>query len=275
MGILNVTPDSFSDGGCFNGVKKALVQAKNMLDQGADIIDIGGVSTAPHITRKVEYEEERSRVVPVVKELVAHGINNLSIDTSNAAIAEEALGKGASWINDQSAGLNDKNMKDVMKKADAVVLMHNKANIKAGVDAGESVSYENLLDEIVNFFKDRMTDLCNYGLDEDKIILDPGLGFGKGLDDSLTILNNMHRFSNLAACSLIGASRKSFLAKLTGITEPKLRDTATVSAHMAAIYSGARIIRTHNVKMAYESVKVIDKVIASRGKDENIYQARR
>lgn len=258
MGVLNITPNSFSDGGDFLDVKQALLQAEKFIAEGADIIDVGGVSTAPY-RGFVSEDEEIKRVIPVIEALFQAGIDNISIDTMRAKVASLALDAGASWINDQHAGL-DEEMPKVMKRAQAVVIMHD--GKAAGVEAGEQVIYSNVVQDVGEFFKARIASLKAQGVDENKIIVDPGVGFGKGLDDSLAIINNMDKFHG--AMTLIGLSRKSFIGKITGISNPKERDYASLGAQAAAIFSGVNIIRTHNVRACVEMAQVLDLLIKKR-----------
>lgn len=272
MGVLNVTPNSFSDGGDFFNESEAVEHGLRLHEEGADIIDVGGVSTAPH-AEPVSLEEELLRVIPVIEGLRRLGISNISIDTKRARVAKLALLAGASWINDQSAGLFDQDMPQIMNKADAVVIMHDGGGLSSGVDAGEAVGYKDLLSEITNFFSWRIRELTHAGVCADKIILDPGIGFGKGEKDSLRIINNMHRFSG--AMNLIGISRKSVIGKITGLKDPKSRDYASLGAHAAAVFSGANIIRTHRVLETRQMIQVLDRcLIEKRGEHEDLHQAR-
>jgi dihydropteroate synthase len=257
MGIVNVTPDSFSDGHEFFEPGRAIDHGKNLLADGADIIDVGGVSTAP-FRKPISVDEELRRVLPVILGLKKLGNVIISIDTSCALVANAALEMGASLINDQSAGLFDADMPSVMTKAHAVVIMHDGKAVTSGVESGETIIYDNVLKEIYSFFDKRILELAKANVFPKKIIVDPGIGFGKGLKDSLTIINNMHYFQDLGAASLIGLSRKSFLGQITGIAHPKDRDAATLGAEALALFGGANIIRTHNVKAARAMALVVD-----------------
>lgn len=270
MGVVNVTPNSFSDGGDFYVKDQAVIHAQRLYEEGADIIDVGGVSTAPNASL-VSENEEIDRVIPVIESLVSRGINNISVDTKRAKVADLALSAGASWINDQSAGLFDNEMPLVMARADAVVIMHDGGG--TGVDAGEDVTYEDLLSDIDAFFLKRIESLKAFGVAKHKIIVDPGIGFGKGVKHSLDIINNMHRFLKP---NLIGLSRKSFIGKILSIPVAKDRDFASLGAHAAAIFSGANIVRTHRVKETVQMAQMLDQCIkAKRGSNEDLYQERR
>jgi dihydropteroate synthase len=267
MGILNVTPDSFSDGGNFNDSAYAIAHGQRLIEEGADIIDVGGVSTAPN-AQPVNLQEELRRVIPVIRGLVKRGITNISIDTTSAFVARQALDCGASWINDQSAGVRDKKMAEVMIHAEAIVLMHDGNGETSGVDAGEGVHYESVMSSLKTFFLSRINELQERKVDPQKIVVDPGVGFGKGLKDSLTLINNMHCLSDVGAMSLIGVSRKSFIGKITGIAIPKERDCASLGAHAAAILSGVNIVRTHNVKATRDMARVFDLCVSGHKKEK-------
>jgi dihydropteroate synthase len=270
MGIVNTTPDSFSDGGLYYSTSKAIDHGLKLIDQGADILDIGGVSTAPTSRGPVELEEELKRVVPVISGLAQHGIRALSVDTSHAVVAQRALEHGASWINDQEAGRGE-NMPQVLAQAQGCVLMHRRG--QSGVQAGENYTYKNIQQEISDFFEERLACLALWGLKRECVVLDPGVGFGKGLADSLSIINNMANY-NQGALTMLGVSRKSFLERLTCITEAAKRDDAGLGAMAAGIMSGAHILRVHNVKAAYDMTRVLDACLKARVEHEDLYQTR-
>jgi len=263
MGIINTTPDSFCDGGLYYSPERAIDHGLKLLDQGADILDIGGVSTAPTALGPVNVEEEQRRVLPVVSGLAKRGVRAISVDTSNALVALRALESGASWINDQEAGQGDKNMPEVLAKAQGCVLMHRRG--LSGVLAGENYIYKNIRQEISNFFEERLAYLENFGLAKNRVIVDPGVGFGKGLADSLTLINNMSDF-NVGALTMIGVSRKSFLGALTNINNASERDFAGLGAMAVAVMSGAHILRVHNVKAAFDMTRVLDACMNAREK---------
>lgn len=259
MGIINTTPDSFSDGGQFYSASDAVCHGLRLLNEGADILDVGGVSTAPN-RALVSEQEEMARVIPVIEGLVAQGIRQISVDTMRASVAQEALNAGASWINDQSAGLFDAKMPRVMAQADGVVLMHNGGGLTSGVEAGEAVQYHDVVEDIKNFFEGRIQVLSDAGILPSKIIVDPGIGFGKGLNDSLAILSGMGRFSDLGVLSLIGVSRKSVIGTISGIQKPQERDVASLGAVAVSVLVGASIVRAHNVRAVAEFFRVFDVV---------------
>jgi len=260
MGILNATPDSFSDGGNFLNLSSAINHGLKLMTDGADIIDVGGVSTKPG-AKKVPEQEEITRVIPVIKNLAKEGVSKISIDTKSALVAQMALDNGAIWINDQSAGLQDSNMAKVMQQAQAVVLMHS-LNFESGVDAGELVHYNNIISEIRTFFINRIEVLK---LPKNKIIIDPGIGFSKGLENSLEIIKNINKFNDLGH-TLLGLSRKSFLGKLSGIVEPKDRDFVSLGASIASYLNGVNIVRTHNVLILKQFLRTFEACL-----NENLY----
>lgn len=274
MGVINVTPDSFSDGGLYVLPKNAVQEGMSKIAQGADVLDVGAVSTAPNRV-VVGEQEELDRLIPVIEGLVKEGVTNISVDTMRAQVAKEALKRGASWINDQSAGLFDENMPLVMAEAHGVVIMHNGGGKTSGVDAGEGVFYQDIIQDIHRFFADRIEALKKSGVNPKRIIVDPGIGFGKGLRDSLAIVNGMKYFTDLGYMSLIGVSRKSMIGKLSGIEIPSARDIASLGAVAVAIMGGADIVRVHNVSAMVEFLKVFCpclKFNEGTGDDEDIYQ---
>lgn len=261
MGIVNVTPDSFSDGGLYFDSKQAVEHGLKLLKDGADILDIGPESTSYYTDpnkKPVSAHEQIKRAIPVIKEL-AQAKALISIDTSNAEVAKAALDNGARWINDEKAALGDPFMPMIMKKAEKVILMHG-FGLGFGVYEGEQSKYHSVIDELVQFFEQRIASLSLAGVDKTKIIIDPGFGFGKGLNDSLTILDSIDAFKSLGLAILAGPSRKSFIGKLTGIERPLERDFASLAANVMAVMKGASIIRTHQVKMMADARFLTDAV---------------
>lgn len=261
MGILNVAPDSFSDGGRFSNVENAVQQGLKLMSEGAHVLDIGGVATSPCAARNVSEHEELERVIPVVRALAQAGVTALCVDTQRAEVAYRALNEGASWINDQSAGQADVRMPAIMAKALGVVLMHDGGGL-SGVHAGELVTYHNVIDDLRDFFAQRIHDLAQFGVEKKSIIIDPGIGFAKGMKDTIALINNLHEFHKLDVPVLVGLSRKSFIGQLSGITDPAARDYASLGAHAAALRSGAHMIRTHNVRATIELSSVLDQIWA-------------
>lgn len=248
MGILNVTPDSFSDGGLFFSKERAVTRALTMVEDGADIIDIGGESTRPG-AEIVSPDEELTRVIPVVEELAKKGVV-ISIDTSKALVAKSALDVGAWMVNDVSA-MGDPAMSGVLNEYDApVVLMHMRgtpATMQGDVEYGDITA------EIVSYLSDRIDLAVASGLSRDRIVVDPGLGFGKSREGNFTIISELSEFKALTRPVLVGASRKSFLGG-----EASERLVPTVAAHTAAILNGADIIRVHDVRDAVSAARISD-----------------
>ena len=253
MGILNVTPDSFSDGGLYINSDDAVEHGLEMINDGADFIDIGGESTRPG-SDIVTGEEELERVIPVIKKiLTAEPETIISIDTTKSKVAEEAIKNGAKIVNDISGATFDEEMLTVVKKYNVpVILMHIKGTPK---NMQQNPYYENVVQEIYDFLSDRINAAEELGIEN--IFIDPGIGFGKRIDDNFEILRRLDDFKSLGFPIVIGASRKSFLGKTLNldITE---RDTATAITEAIAVKNGARIIRTHNVKYGKQVCELLN-----------------
>jgi len=252
LGILNVTPDSFSDGGEFFGVEAAVAQAGRMLDEGARAIDVGGESTRPG-SDPVSPEEELRRAVPVVREILAARPEAIvSIDTRRASIAEAALDAGARIVNDVTA-LGDPEMaKLVAERGCPVVLMHMLGEPKS---MQQDPRYENVVLEVREFLARRAERAVAFGVAEDNIILDPGIGFGKTLEHNLELLNRLDVLVELGFTVLVGASRKSFLGKISS-GGPKERLFGTVATNVLAYERGATLFRVHDVRANKEALEV-------------------
>ncbi len=253
MGILNVTPDSFSDGGEFFSKEKALERAFEMLENGAEIIDVGGESTRPG-AEKVSVHEELERVVPVIEEIKSKRPDAIiSIDTTKAEVADAALQAGANIVNDINAFESDIKLLDAVKKHNAsYVLMHMKGTPQT---MQQNPHYDEPVSEIYDFLKNKINFLIGYGIN--KIIIDPGIGFGKRIFDNYEIINRLDEFKGLGYPILIGLSRKSFLGNSLGL-EVTERDNATVVAETISVINGARFVRTHNVKNAVQMKTVLN-----------------
>ena len=258
MGIVNVTPDSFSDGGRFARVDDALAQCEQLLRDGADVLDLGGESTRPGAL-PVTPEDEVARVLPVVEALTARGIRNVCIDTRNASTARACLEAGASWINDVSAFDHDTEMPYAVAAADAVVLMHNKKTPRT-MQSGE-VIYDDVTAEVRAHLLAHVESAIVHGVARERILVDPGIGFHKLLPHNLQLTRDLKSFSDLGAGVLYGASRKRFLGEIAGIDAPAARDTATLGAIAYAAIAGADIVRVHDVKRAREALAVVDALI--------------
>jgi dihydropteroate synthase len=257
MGILNVTPDSFSDGGKYFNKERAVEQALRMQDEGADIIDIGGESTRPG-AEKISVREEITRVVPVIEALVNKVNIPLSIDTYKAAVAEEAVSAGASIINDISGLRFDPQMPRVAARHNVpVVIMHIKGTPK---NMQKSPSYKTLIPEVIDYLREGIEIARNAGIADDKIVIDPGIGFGKTLEHNLEIIKNLDEFSGLEKPVLIGPSRKSFIGRILGDLPVTERLEGTAAAIAICIFNGANIIRVHDVKEMAMVARVADRI---------------
>ncbi len=258
MGVLNVTPDSFSDGGRFLAFPDAVEHALRLEREGADIIDIGGESTRPG-AQPVPAEEEMERVVPVIERLRRESDIPVSIDTYKAATAQAALEAGADMVNDISALRFDPDMADLMTtKKVPLALMHMLGTPR---DMQKDPRYDNCVEEIIRFFKERIAFCIRSGIDESKLILDPGIGFGKRLRDNLEILSGLRKFKELSLPLLVGVSRKSFIGMLHPVDSPAHRRTGgSLAAAVAAVINGADIVRVHDVAETVEAFKVFQAI---------------
>lgn len=254
MGVLNVTPDSFSDGGKHLDTAAAITHARAMHAAGADIIDIGGESTRPGADPVWE-GEECERVIPVITALAADNIP-LSIDTRHSVVMTEAVKAGAHIINDVSALTYDPDALSVAAACSApVVLMHARGTPKVMQDAPE---YEDVLLEVFDYLEERLETVSKAGLDPSRLILDPGIGFGKRVvRDNLALLNNIAAFHTLGCPLLLGVSRKRFIGALTGIEEADQRVISSVVAGLSGVAEGVQIIRVHDMAETVEALKVI------------------
>jgi dihydropteroate synthase len=248
MGILNVTPDSFSDGGQFFDKDKAIAHGLTMVSQGADIIDVGGESTRP-FSEPVSASKEIDRIVPVISEL-SHKVSvPISIDTSKAEVALAAINAGASMINDISA-LGDKDMAEVARKAKVpLILMHMQGTPQTMQVAPR---YDNIIDEIYYSLKSRIKNAVDAGIPEELLIVDPGIGFGKTVHDNFKIIQNLRKFIQLDVPLLIGTSRKSFIQKSLNIQQDALNyleaiECGTMATITVSALAGVHIVRVHNV----------------------------
>jgi dihydropteroate synthase len=262
MGVINVTPDSFSDGGEFFEKERAVDQALHFAADGADLIDIGGESTRPY-SKGISAEEEMNRVIPVIEALKKELTLPISIDTLKSQVAREALRCGASMVNDIGALRSDPGMASVVADAGVpVILMHMKGT---PADMQAHPTYDDVAAEIIDFLRKAIDQAVSWGIRRERIIVDPGIGFGKTFDHNLEILRELGRFQCLDAPILVGSSRKAFIGR---ILDKKVheRDTGTMATVAAAVMNGAHIVRVHNVKQAVETVRVIDAI--KRGKIE-------
>ena len=257
MGILNVTPDSFSDGGLYMDPHKAISRGIELASQGADIIDIGGESTRPG-SKPLPADEELRRVIPVIEALSAKVEIPISIDTHKSSIAEKAIEAGAEMINDISGLKFDRNMADVAAKYDVpVVLMHIKGTPEVmQVD----LHYDCLLTEIMEYLEQSIEIAEGAGIDPRLIIIDPGIGFGKSVGDNLKIIRHLAELKSLGKPILLGPSRKSFIGKILNAPVDQ-RDEGTLASISAAIMNGANIIRVHDVGPARKAARIVDAIL--------------
>jgi len=256
MGILNVTPDSFSDGGQYLELNKAIEHGLGMANDGADIIDVGGESTRPY-SKKTSTNEEIDRVIPVIEVLHKELTIPISIDTYKSDVAREALNAGASMINDISALRFDPHMASIASNAKVpLTLMHMKGTPD---NMQENPTYDDLISEIMKFLKDAIKRSVTAGIREDLIIVDPGIGFGKTFDDNLKIIKELFRFGSLQRPILLGTSNKSFIGHILD-KEVHERDIGTMATIATGVMNGAHIVRVHNVKKAAETAKITDSI---------------
>ncbi len=255
MGILNATPESFSDGGMFRTAKDALAQAERMIANGVDLIDIGGESTRPG-AEPVPLQEELDRVLPVIEGLKDCGIP-LSIDTYKAETMRKALIAGVDCVNDIWALRQEGALKAVLESNSCgIVLMHMQRD---PLTMQFNPEYRNVIEEVRQFLKDRANLLIENGVGFDRIVIDPGFGFGKSLEHNLSMLSNFSQFSSLGFPVLAGISRKSMLGKVTG-KETNDRVSASVAAAVMAADRGARIVRVHDVPETVDALKLWEAV---------------
>jgi len=256
MGILNITPDSFSDGGKYELVDKAVQFALQMEDEGADIIDIGGESTRPG-ANSVSVLEECSRVVPVIEGLKAKSEVLISIDTYKSDVARQSIKAGAEMVNDISGMTFDSNMAKLISESKLpVVLMHIKGTPK---NMQVNPNYDDLIKEVSDYLRDRVKFAKENGVKEWQIILDPGIGFGKRVEDNFQLLRELNVIEELGFPVLVGPSRKSFIGLTLNLPVDK-RMEGTAAAVTAGILNGARIVRVHDVKEMKQVVKITDKI---------------
>jgi dihydropteroate synthase len=265
MGVLNVTPDSFSDGGQFFGRQEAVEQGLRLAEAGADILDIGGESTRPG-AKALEEGEEARRTIPVIENLMKKIDIPISIDTRKAGVAERALTSGAEMINDISALRFDERMAQVVAESQfPVVLMHMRGE---PATMQSDTHYEDLMGELLEFFRERVAYAEAHGIHPDRIILDPGIGFGKCLErqHNLVLLKNLRQFRTLGKPLLIGPSRKAFIGKILGLA-PQEREEGTMASVAVAIMNGANIVRVHEVERTRRVAQVVDAILRSTPED--------
>jgi dihydropteroate synthase len=265
MGILNVTPDSFSDGGKFFSIYDAVNHALRIQNEGADIIDIGGQSTRPG-AKEVTVEEEKRRVIPVLEKLSRKIKIPISVDTSRSEVAKEALKLGAKMVNDVTALRGDKNLARIVAHYNVpICLMHMMGEPR---NMQENPNYKDVIKEISVFLKERADCAISCGIKKDKIIIDPGLGFGKrtgkGVEDNCEILRCLSEFKVLDYPIMVGASRKAFIGNVCGKdTQLPVTDRleGSLAAACVAAFNGADIVRVHDVKETRRCLDIVDRII--------------
>lgn len=269
VGVLNVTPDSFSDGGRFESVEAAVARGLELVDEGADVIDVGGESSRPagatygEGAASVELQEELRRVLPVIEALARRTDVPISIDTTKAPVARAALEAGAQMVNDVSGLQMDGEMADVVASAGCpIILMHMRGT---PASTGAFSSYRNLLSEVHTELSERVDMAVQAGVDRSQIILDPGLGFGKGTRHNLQLLRRLSFLRCLAGRPvLVGPSRKSFIGEVLGGAPVDRRDWGTAGAVAAAVMAGADMVRVHDVAAMRDVVRVAEAVRRER-----------
>jgi len=259
MGIVNVTPDSFSDGGKNYIIDDALKSVEKMVAVGVDIVDIGGESSRPGADRISEDEEIR-RVIPLIKGIKKEFDVRVSIDTTKESVAKLAVEEAAAdIINDISALKGSLRMAEIVSELNVpVVLMHMKGKPK---DMQNNPFYNDVVKELFSFFKERIDFSMRKGIKRNKIIIDPGIGFGKRVEDNVQILKNLKRFTELGLPLLIGLSRKSFLGKISGEINPAMRGAETITADIISVINGASILRVHDVENCIRSIKILKELV--------------
>jgi len=261
MGILNVTPDSFSEGGTYFDRDAAIRYGLEMVENGADIIDIGGESTRPG-AEPLDLDEELRRTIPVIETLAKRVRVPISIDTYKAEVAKKALDAGASMVNDISGLRFDAEMPKVVARHEVpVVIMHIKGTPR---DMQKNPVYEALIPEIIDYLRAGIRLAMGAGVKEERIILDPGIGFGKTFDENLEILKNLQEFTGLQRPILVGPSRKAFIGKILGDAPASDRIEGTAAAVAISILNGADIVRVHDVKEISKVVRVADAIKRGR-----------
>ena len=260
MGILNVTPDSFSDGGLFCNSQTAVDRAMQMIGEGADIIDIGGESSRPG-AKPVDAKTELARVIPIIEKLVQKTKTTVSIDTTKAKVAKIALAAGAEIVNDISALNGDKKMAGIVRSAGAaLILMHMRGNPQSMQK--DNLVYDDLMGEITSYLKTSIEKAMKAGIDKKSLVIDPGIGFGKTVYDNYKIIKNLAELKGLGFPIMIGPSRKSFIGKVIG-GEPHERVEGTAAAITAAIINGAQIVRVHDVAAMKKVCAITDTIVSA------------
>ena len=265
MGVLNVTPDSFSDGGQFLDSGKAIERGVKLVAEGADIIDVGGESTRPG-AQPVSVEEEIGRVIPVIRGLRARIQVPLSIDTYKVEVARRALAEGADIVNDISAMRLDARMASLVADEKVpVVLMHMQGMPRT---MQLSPDYMDVVGEVTEFLRLRAQAAVDAGVDPAAIVIDPGIGFGKSLEHNLTLLRDLPVLGSLGFPVLVGVSRKTFIGKILA-ADPEHRLEGSLAAACIAVWGGARIVRVHDLQQTFQALRIVDAILAAPGGERN------
>ncbi|NNJ91154.1 MAG: dihydropteroate synthase [Gammaproteobacteria bacterium] len=260
MGILNVTPDSFSDGGKFNQLDAAIRQAETMVAEGADIIDIGGESTRPG-AKAVSVQQEIDRVIPLVEKLSRELDVGISVDTNKAQVMTESASAGAGMINDVMALQNEGALQAAasLDSSIAICLMHMQGQPRT---MQQNPQYDDVVQDIFSFLEQRVEDCIEAGMSRHQLCIDPGFGFGKTLEQNLSLLKNLVEFSKMELPLLVGISRKSMLGTLLGDVPPEQRIDASIAAAVLAYERGAQILRVHDVRQTVDALKIASALIS-------------
>lgn len=257
MGILNVTPDSFHDGGKHNTIKQALIHTEQMISEGADIIDVGGESTRPG-SNSVSEKEELRRVIPIIDAINKNFEIPVSIDTTKSMVARQALDSGATIVNDISGLSFDPALADIVSKYEAqIILCHTSSR---PVDMQKKTLYENIVEDIYNYLQNSIKISEDCGILSDNISIDPGFGFGKTANHNLLLLKSLSKFKNLDKKVVIGTSMKSFIGKILQSDDIEQRILGTFATIVISILNGADIVRVHDVKTMKVAVQIADSV---------------
>ena len=258
MGILNVTPDSFHDGGKYNTIKQALIHTEQMISEGADIIDVGGESTRPG-SNSISEKEELRRVIPIIEAINKNFEIPVSIDTTKSMVARQALDSGATIVNDISGLSFDPALADIVSKYEAqIILCHTSSR---PVDMQKKTLYENIVDDIYNYLQNSIKISEDCGILSDNISIDPGFGFGKTANHNLLLLKSLSKFKKLDKKVVIGTSMKSFIGKILQSDDIEQRILGTFATIVISILNGADIVRVHDVKKMKVAVQIADSVI--------------
>ena len=256
MGVLNVTPDSFSDGGRFESSGDAVTAAMGMIADGAAIVDVGPESTRPG-SSGVSDDEQISRAIPVIERIRSQDAAiTISIDTTSAKVARAAIDAGADMINDTSALRDDPAMADVASCSQALLCLMHRRGMPADMQRGRGPVYADVIAEILSFLKERVELAAKAGIARERIVVDPGIGFGKRTEDNLVIMKNINRFVEPGHPVLIGASHKRFIGEVLGVDDPCDRKAGSLTCAVLAAQAGAAIVRVHDVRATLEAIRL-------------------